>query len=233
MRLKSTLVFALSALGAGTAWRPAALAQDPPAQTVRAGASDFKIVVLQGEDGVNIIKKKTAVKPVVEVRDRNNAPVAGVSVAFLAPGEGASVTFAHGAHLMTVITDAAGKATIGAIHPVGTGAFKIAITASLHGQIATAAIAQTNYLTIAAATAAGAGTGAGAGAGVGAGAGAGAGAGTAAGVSTGVIAGVVAGAAAVAVVAAKVATGGKDNTTTNVPKGTIGSPQGPVFGPPH
>ena len=43
----------------------------------------LKIVVLEGEAGVNIIDQKTAVAPVVEVRDRNDAPVVGAQVTFL------------------------------------------------------------------------------------------------------------------------------------------------------
>ena len=35
----------------------------------------LKIVVISGEDAVNIIQQKTAVAPVVEVRDRNDLPV--------------------------------------------------------------------------------------------------------------------------------------------------------------
>ena len=38
-------------------------------------ASGLKIVVLAGEDAVNVIQKKTAVAPVVEVRDRNDLGV--------------------------------------------------------------------------------------------------------------------------------------------------------------
>jgi hypothetical protein len=86
---------------------------------------------------------------------------------------------------LTVITSSSGRAAVASLHPVGSGAFKIGVSASFQGHVATAAISQTNYLTAAAATSAGA-SGAGAGA-VGAGAAAGAGR------STGVIVGIVAG----------------------------------------
>jgi hypothetical protein len=49
---------------------------------LRAQDDVLKIVVIEGEGGVNIIDKKTAVRPVVEVRDRNDLPVAGVAVRF-------------------------------------------------------------------------------------------------------------------------------------------------------
>ena len=65
--LWSVLVFAALAQGAG-----------------------LKIVVIAGEDAVNIIQQRTAVAPIVEVRDRNDLPVAGVAVVFAIRGGGAS-----------------------------------------------------------------------------------------------------------------------------------------------
>ena len=44
--------------------------------------SNLKIVVIAGEGAVNVIQQKTAVAPIVEVRDRNDQPVAGVVVTF-------------------------------------------------------------------------------------------------------------------------------------------------------
>jgi hypothetical protein len=196
----------------------------------------LKIVVLAGEDGVNIIKAKTAVKPVVEVRDKNNQPVAGLSVTFLAPESGPHVAFAHGSTTFTTVTDASGRATVHIMKPIGQGAFKIGVRASLQGHIATATIAQTNYMTAAAATAAGAGGAAGAGTAAGAGAGAAAGAGTAAaagisGTMIGVIVGAVAAGAVVAAVAAK-SGGGSKTTTTTTSTGSVGTPGTPSLGPP-
>jgi len=189
----------------------------------------LKIVVLAGEDGVNIVKKKTAVKPVVEVRDKNNQPVAGLSVTFLAPETGPHVVFAHSSSTFTTVTDASGRATVHIMKPVGQGAFKIGVRASLQGHVATATIAQTNYLTVGAATAAGAGGAAGAGAA------AGTGAATAAGISgtmIGVIAGAVAAGAAVAVVAAKSGGGSKSSPPPPTSAGTVGTPGTPSLGPP-
>src|SRR5262245_51984640 len=78
-------------------------------QTQRpAGASKgLRIVVLEGEDAVNIVQQKTAVRPVVEVRDSNNLPVAGVLVQFtVARGAGgATASFANGQSVVTVTTD--------------------------------------------------------------------------------------------------------------------------------
>jgi hypothetical protein len=177
----------------------------------------LKIVVLEGEDGVNIVKKKSAVKPVVEVRDKNNLPLAGVSVTFLLPGSGASGTFLHGAKSLTLITNSAGRATVSSMQPVGTGTVKIGVTASYQGQTATTTISQTNYATTASASSAGAST-------------------STSGLSTGVIAGIVAGIAAAAAAGAIIATHGGSSTSTTTPTapaGTISLGTGTVFGAPH
>src|SRR5687767_1594026 len=74
-------------------------------QTAQPAAS-LKIVVIEGEDAVNIIQQKTAVAPVVEVRDRNDLPIAGVPVTFTISG-GQSAAFSGGLQQLTVTTNAA------------------------------------------------------------------------------------------------------------------------------
>jgi hypothetical protein len=44
-----------------------------------ANKAALKIVVLEGENAVNIIQQKTATVPVIQVRDQNDLPVAGVA----------------------------------------------------------------------------------------------------------------------------------------------------------
>jgi hypothetical protein len=179
-----------------------------------AGASQDRpaalmIKVLEGEDGVNIIKTKSAVKPVVQVTDRNNLPVAGASVVFLLPSSGPSAAFANGARTLTVVTNQAGRAAVTSMNPAGgVGPFQINVTASFQGEVATASIAQTNFATVAAATAAGVSVGAGTG------------------LSTLGIVGIVAGAAAAATGIAVAKGGGK-------PSGTIGVGGTPTLGPSH
>ncbi len=138
----------------------------------------LKIVVIEGEGGVNIIQQKTAVKPLVEVRDRNNQPLAGVVVTFSIEG-GKAATFA-GASTLTVATNAAGQAAVTGLTPSAAGAFQIQVSAAFQGQVATATIAQTNVMTAAqaaAASASGSGGSAGGGASGGAGGAAGGGGG--------------------------------------------------------
>jgi hypothetical protein len=139
----------------------------PPADTQRASAADagLKIVVIEGEGAVNIIQQKTAVAPVVEVRDRNNLPVPGAVVTFSVGGNSASFA---GAQTISITTNAAGRAAAASFSPLTSGSVQIQVSAAFQGQTAAATIAQTNVMTAAqAAGAAGATTGSGAGGGSG------------------------------------------------------------------
>lgn len=109
--------------------------------------ADLRIVVVKGEDAVNIIQQKTAVAPLVEIRDRNNLPVAGATVTFTIGGN--SAAFAGGAQTLTVVTNAAGQAAATSLSPVATGAMQIHVAAAFQGQTVAATIAQTNVMTAA------------------------------------------------------------------------------------
>jgi hypothetical protein len=113
---------------------------------VSAQSSGLRIVVVEGEAAVNIIQQKTAVAPVIEVRDRNNLPVPGVAVTFSVGGPGASF---GGLSTLTVTTNAAGQAAAVGLTPTAAGAIQINATALVQGQALTATIAQTNVLTVA------------------------------------------------------------------------------------
>jgi outer membrane lipoprotein SlyB len=104
----------------------------------------LRIVVLEGEGGVNIIQQKTAVVPVVEVRDRNDQPVAGAAVRFAVTKGRATFS---GARTLSVTTDAAGRASVTGLTPTGAGPLQISATATFQGQTAAATIAQTNVMT--------------------------------------------------------------------------------------
>jgi len=116
--------------------------------------------VIAGEDAVNVIQQKTAVAPIVEVRDLNNLPVPGVAVTFTVSGQSASF---GGLSTLTVTTNAAGQAAAAGLTPTAAGAVQINAAAVLQGQTAVATITQTNVLTAAQAAAAGSGSGAAAG----------------------------------------------------------------------
>ena len=143
----------------------AVLAAAHPA--VAAQGSSLRIVVLSGEDSVNVIQQKTAVAPLVEVRDRNNNPVSGAMVTFAVQG-GRAAAFQGGATTMTIATNAAGQAVATGFTPLTAGAVNISVEAAFQGQVVTAAITQVNVMTAAEAAAAAGGAGGGAGSGAGA-----------------------------------------------------------------
>lgn len=189
-------------------------------------AAALKIVVVAGEDAVNIIQQKTAVAPVVEVRDRNDQPVSGAVVQFAI--RGGRATF-NGARALSVTTDALGRAAVTGLTPTSGGAFQITASAAFQGQTAVATIAQTNVLTAAqAASVAGTG-GAGGGAGGGSVAGAGGAAGGGAGGLSATTIAIVGGAAAGGALAATKALGGGDQATTY--RGTFSGALPVFFGP--
>src|SRR5262245_590457 len=162
-------------------------------------SSALRIVVVEGEDAVNIIQQKTAVAPVVEVRDRNDQPVAGAVVNFAI--RSGRATF-NGARTLSVTTDAAGRAAPAGFAPTGSGALQISASAVFQGQTAAAiTIAQTNVLTAAQAAAVASASGAG-GSGSAASASAGASAGSGGGGLSGTTLGILGGAAAGGLVAA-------------------------------
>ena len=125
-----------------------------PAGNLRAEAQTqvskgLRIVVIEGEDAVNIVQQKTAVRPLVEVRDSNNLPVAGATVLFtlFRTGGNAAASFANGQSAVTVTTDAVGRAASSPLQAIGTGAVRIDVQATYQGQVATTTINQTNFAT--------------------------------------------------------------------------------------
>lgn len=159
----------------------AAIAIPVLAVAVAAQPPQLKIVVLEGENAVNIIQRKTAVRALVEVRDQNNLPVSGASVTFAVTGKGGATV--AGAQTVTVATNTAGQAALSGMTPASSGGLQISVNASFKGLTASATITQTVVATaVAAAAAAGVATTAAAAGG---------------GLSTGAIVGIVGGVAAV------------------------------------
>ena len=116
--------------------RPIALAQ---------ASEELKIVILEGDGFINNVRKRTARDAVVEVLDRNNKPLAGVSVIFLLPQGGPGGTFANGAQTLTVQTNNAGRAVASGFQPNQvTGEFQIQVEARFENQTARASIRQRN-----------------------------------------------------------------------------------------
>ena len=175
----------------------------PAAQPAAGQDAGLRIVVLEGEDSVNVIGQGTAVPTLVEVRDRNDLPVSGANVLFLL-GEGGTATLNAGLQQAAVTTNALGQAAV-TVNPLTSGTVQLQVSAGFQGQTATAAIVQTNVTSAAAAAGAGAGAAGGGGAGgggAGTATGAAAGGGAGGGASTAGLLGIVAGGVGAAVAGA-------------------------------
>ena len=109
-----------------------------------------KIVVLEGEGGVNSIRQGGARELVVQVTGQDNRPLAGASVTFVLPASGVGATFVDGSKMVTLITDDKGQARVGGMRPNSLeGKFEIRVTAAYQGQMARAVITQTNVTEVA------------------------------------------------------------------------------------
>ena len=186
-----------------------------------AHAQGLQIRVLAGEDAVNVIQQKTAVAPLVEVRDRNGLPVAGVAVTFSIQGS-SFASFPGAVSTLSAVTNAAGQATVAAVNPVAAGSFSIQVQAAFQGQTALATIAQSNVMTLAEVAAAGSAASSTASTGTAAGQGGGI-----SGTTIGVIGGAVAGGA---LIATQVGGGDpQDGSPTTVTRSLTGSISGQVI----
>ncbi len=120
-----------------------AAAQEPP---------QYKLIIVRGDNAQNNIKKGRATRPVVEVRDRNNNPVAGVAVTFLLPGNGPSGTFVGGGQTATVTTNAQGQASASFTPNSVPGKYNVNVSAGSGAQSVAAQIVMTNVITTAVVT---------------------------------------------------------------------------------
>jgi hypothetical protein len=205
---------------------PGLKGQNPPSGS----SNQLHIVIVEGDGPINNVRQRVTRAPVIEVRDRNNVPVAGALVSFrLEQTSGAGGSFSHGASFLNTVTDANGRAVAKGFRPNNVpGTFHINATASFQGQTAAATMTQTNALLEASAAAGAGGSGSAGAAGTAGGA-----SGAATGASTAVVVGVAAGgvAAAATAIAVKEATNSSPESSSP-PTATIGAPGSPVFGAP-
>lgn len=130
-------------------------------------AEPLNLVIVQGDGAINNIRQRTARETIVRVEDENHKPVAGATVVFTLPTQGAGGTFAGGTQTLAVTTSKTGLAVAHGFHPNAIqGSFQMHVNASFAGHTATATVTQSNGLTAAAgasgSSAAGAGAGGGA-----------------------------------------------------------------------
>lgn len=114
-----------------------------PAATMRCS-----LHVVDGEGAMNQVKKRAAQEPVVVVLDKDERPVAGATVKFSTPTTGPSASFVNGTPVLTVITDAKGRAIAKGLQAnAETGVYQISVAADCGGWHATATIHQNNVYT--------------------------------------------------------------------------------------
>lgn len=139
MSLKNLLVCLL----VGSLALPAQQAPAPAAEKPAPGGG-LEIVVIEGEGGKNNVRARTAVAPVVEIRD-GGKPVAGVEVVFSLPPVGPSGTFGGWLKNQTLRTDEQGRAGVSGYVPnTEVGRFNIKVMATSGAKTGSAVIAQSN-----------------------------------------------------------------------------------------
>lgn len=124
----------------------ALLAQQPnlvPAGTVT-GTGGLKILVLEGQDGVNNIRAPMAMNLVVEVRDDNDRPVEGATVSFQLPLMGPSGGFEGGVRNKDATTNIQGQAAVSYTPNMELGRFTIQVKTMQGGRTGMTTITQQN-----------------------------------------------------------------------------------------
>jgi hypothetical protein len=105
----------------------------------------IKIVIQEGQGAINNIHEHRAKEPVVQVLHEDGEPIAGASVIFQLPDDGPGGAFADNAKMLSVQTDDKGQAIAHGLRPnTIAGKFQIRVTASFHGQTASALVSQIN-----------------------------------------------------------------------------------------
>ena len=112
----------------------------------QAQATAFRVVIVQGEGALNNVDTRSARELVVRVLDSAGRPLAGATVEFDGPANGAGELFANGSPRFAATTDANGIATaVGARNNGVAGAFSTTVHVSYQGRsIGEASIHQTN-----------------------------------------------------------------------------------------
>lgn len=127
------------------------LASSGFAQAPAPPPESLQITIIDGEDAVNNIRQRTAREPIVQVEDQNHKPIAGATVLFQLPNDGAGGAFQGGAHTLTITTDSKGQAVAHGLKPNHVaGKYQIRVQASYQGKTAQTQIAQSNLAAAAA-----------------------------------------------------------------------------------
>jgi hypothetical protein len=123
---------------------PPAAAQAPVPTPVTPLPGTLKIVVLEGQNGVNNVRTPSPVDLVVEVRDLNDRPMDGAKVDFQMPLIGPSGSFEGGVRNKETIANAQGQASVTFTPNNETGPFAVQVRATSADQTGTITIMQRN-----------------------------------------------------------------------------------------
>ena len=117
---------------------PSLQAQEAPAPT------QLSIVVVDGEGAINHVRQRASRDPVVSVEDESQRPIAGATVVFTLPADGASGEF-NGSKTSTLVTDNQGKVIARGLKANQVpGTLQIHVNASYHGLASRTTITQFN-----------------------------------------------------------------------------------------
>lgn len=149
MRFNAVLVYLLTgvlSLGPALHAQQPQTSGAPPQKLVdNTPKATLKVNVLEGEGGKNNISTRTAVAPIIEVKDASDKPVPGAEVVFQLPMAGPGGSFNGWLKTQTVRTDDQGKATVAGYSPnTEAGRFNIKVTATMGSQTGSAVIGQSN-----------------------------------------------------------------------------------------
>ncbi len=127
------------------------IAEALAAQQPDPAPTGFRINIVKSTPQNNL-RKGRATKAVVEVRDRNNKPVAGALVLFALPKSGPGGSFAGGGQTLSVTTNSSGQAIANYTPNQLAGMFNVEVSAQVNGAtVATSSIPQANLAATAAA----------------------------------------------------------------------------------
>jgi hypothetical protein len=108
-------------------------------------AENLKIVVVEGEGGINNISQHTTPLTTVRVEDEGQHPLSDATVVFALPTDGPSGAFQNGAKTLTITTNEQGLASARGLRPnTVSGEMQIHVNASYEGRTARATITQFN-----------------------------------------------------------------------------------------
>lgn len=114
-------------------FQPRIDAQEQPKQ--------LKILVIRGDEPIENVKVRTTREPIIEVRDENDRPIAGAAVFFRLPANGPSGVFpVNNTQVLTVTTDAQGRAAARFVPNRVEGNTSLQVTASHSGLTASTSI---------------------------------------------------------------------------------------------